>query len=229
MQLTKPEYIALEILKHRDVSVDESWEMAWAFLDKASTPAGNDVLETTDPYSLDISGFYTNCIPQGRRVLQVGQVWCNWYRGYTYKVVSYNLEQVIYSDSRSAEALAPNINKLWHQQFLKNGWQWELLLKGETVEDCKERVELERSRLAELSILKSTPLDGSFLSGNTLDVTIRTSNVLKSKGILTYADLLKTSQDDLIRFDGMGKKGLNEIIDELEKNGLYLGMLKVSD
>lgn len=240
MQLTKQEYIALEILKNKDVGVGEAWEMAWEFLEKSSantyTPASADIeSQTADPASLDISGFYKTCIPQGQRVLEAGQVWFNWFRGYGHEIKSEELElgareALDYGTySSPIGLLAPSDHKESHQRFLENGWQWELLLEGERVGDCKERVESERVLLSYSSPIKNVLIDGPYLRGNALGVTVRTMNILKANNILTYDNLLKRSHEDLVRFSGMGKKGIKEIISELEKHGLYLGMLKVSE
>lgn len=57
-----------------------------------------------------------------------------------------------------------------------------------------------------------------------LDLTVRSSNCLKSEKIYYVGDLVKRSEIDLMRTPNLGKKSLNEIKNLLSHLGLELGM-----
>lgn len=64
---------------------------------------------------------------------------------------------------------------------------------------------------------------GLFQSIDNLEMTVRTTNCLKSEGIETIEDLVKWSESDLLKTPNLGKKALTEIKDVLAKLGLSLG------
>jgi hypothetical protein len=55
-----------------------------------------------------------------------------------------------------------------------------------------------------------------------LDLTVRSSNGLKSEGILTIGQLVACSEVDLFKIPGFGKKSLIEVKDALAARGLNL-------
>lgn len=232
MQLTKHEYIALEIFKHKDLTVDEAWVKAAEFLAKSDEPRIKQpvVAATSKSPSLietDLNTLYLTCIPPRERKLVVGQVWHNCHNSFsieiTQKVIDekhdkpgvYNLAAAI----EHSDQLAVN------QIFLEGGWEWELMEYGESAMDCENRVTKERERLRRLEVFQATPFETQDKLADT-DLTIRTTNILKSLGIYSYADLLQRSSKDLMKEPNFGKKCLAELIEVLSKHNLYLGMLK---
>lgn len=237
MKLTKHEYVALEIFKHKDLTVDEAWVKASEFLAKGDAPQANPSLINQTPkagtiHGVDLNTLYLECIPQGGRDLAIGQVWCNWYRGYTKSIKQEDITSIKYSSIHQKDnvvaSIVPSDNLDTNKIFLAQGWQWELMEDGESTEDCKRRVLKERKRLKRLEIFQSTPFETSDKLAD-IDLTIRTTNVLKSLGVNTYADLLQRSSDNLIKEVNFGKRCLEEISRVLSRYNLYLGMLKTSD
>src|SRR5205807_3498018 len=55
-----------------------------------------------------------------------------------------------------------------------------------------------------------------------LDFSVRTYNCLKKANIQTIADLVKTSEDDLMNIRNFGRKSLDEVRDKLSQYGLRL-------
>lgn len=64
--------------------------------------------------------------------------------------------------------------------------------------------------------------DPRFIDFDDLAFTVRTSNILRAKGINTVAELIKCTEIDLLKF--LGKKTITEIKDKLANRGLWLGM-----
>lgn len=232
-KLTKHEYVALEIFKHKNLSIGEAWDKAAELLEKSGTaqtkPASAGVTSNlASMLDVDLSTLYLNCIPQGKRRLSGGQVWYNWYRDYSETIVepgtSSNSEpQKV--NSRRLASIAPIYNNDLDNSFLTDGWEWELLKDNESHEECKKRVITERERLAMLDVFQTTPFDEVGKSAD-FDFTVRTTNILKSLGIYTYAELLKHSSADLLKKPLFGKKCLDEVTALLRSHNLYLGMLK---
>lgn len=232
MQLTKHEYIALEIFKHKDLTVDEAWVKAAEFLAKSAEPQIKQPVvaatsKSTSLIEIDLNTLYLTCIPPRERKLVVGQIWHNWYNSFsieiTQKIIdkkynrpgAYNLAAAI----EHSDQIAVN------QIFLENGWEWELMEEGESAIDCESRVIKERERLRRLEVFQETPFVTPYKLADT-DLTIRTTNMLKSLGIYSYADLLQRSSKDLMKERHFGKRCLAELTKVLSKHNLYLGMLK---
>lgn len=232
-KLTKHEYVALEIFKHKNLSIGEAWDKAAELLEKSGTtqtkpasarPASN----TASMLDVDLSTLYLNCIPQGKRRLSGGQVWYNWYRDYSETIVELGTSSKSGTqevNSRRLASIAPIYNNDLDNSFLTDGWEWELLKDNESHEECKKRVITERERLARLDVFQTTPFDEIGKSAD-FDFTVRTTNILKSLGIYTYAELLKHSSSDLLKKPLFGKKCLDEVTALLRSHNLYLGMLK---
>lgn len=55
-----------------------------------------------------------------------------------------------------------------------------------------------------------------------LELTVRTHNVLKSYNILTLEQLITHSRAELLKFEQMGRKSLNELVEVLASRGLKL-------
>ena len=53
-------------------------------------------------------------------------------------------------------------------------------------------------------------------------LTVRTHNVLKSYNILTLEQLITHSRAELLKFEQMGRKSLNELVEVLASRGLKL-------
>lgn len=240
-KLTKHEYVALEIFKHKNLSIGEAWDKAAELLEKSKAPqiekskapqtkptSARTASNTASMLDVDISTLYLNCIPQGKRRLSGGQVWYNWYRDYSETIVetgdsSKSGTQEV--NSRRLASIAPIYNNDLDNSFLTDGWEWELLKDNESHEECKKRVITERERLAGLDVFQTTPFDEIGKSAD-FDFTVRTTNILKSLGIYTYAELLKHSSADLLKKPLFGKKCLDEVTALLRSHNLYLGMLK---
>jgi hypothetical protein len=57
-----------------------------------------------------------------------------------------------------------------------------------------------------------------------IDVSVRPQNCIKQEDIYSIGQLLRTSEEELKKTSNMGAVSLNEIITELAKHGLWLGM-----
>jgi len=57
-----------------------------------------------------------------------------------------------------------------------------------------------------------------------LELSVRASNCLKTASIRTIADLVQTTESELLKTKNFGKKSLNEIKTILGGMGLSLGM-----
>jgi DNA-directed RNA polymerase alpha subunit len=55
-----------------------------------------------------------------------------------------------------------------------------------------------------------------------LELTVRSTNVLRHERIITIGDLVKKSDFDILRMENIGRKALNEIKESLAKHGLSL-------
>lgn len=58
------------------------------------------------------------------------------------------------------------------------------------------------------------------------DLPMKVINIFKREDIQTYMDLVKHSDDGLLRYKGMGQRTHNAIVQHLREKGLSLGMLK---
>ena len=55
-----------------------------------------------------------------------------------------------------------------------------------------------------------------------LDLSVRSNNCLKRAGIATVEDLIKKTEDDMLRVRNLGRKSLDEVIAKLESLNLSL-------
>lgn len=55
-----------------------------------------------------------------------------------------------------------------------------------------------------------------------LDLSTKTLNVLIKNNIKTIGDILEKKEEDILKIEGMGQKGVHDIIDKLKKLGLNL-------
>lgn len=62
------------------------------------------------------------------------------------------------------------------------------------------------------------------VSVNSLELSIRSQNVLKTKGISTVGQLVKLTKNDLLRIKNCGRRSAREIENQLNEIGLQLGM-----
>uniref|UniRef100_A0A7C4Y6Q7 DNA-directed RNA polymerase subunit alpha n=1 Tax=candidate division WOR-3 bacterium TaxID=2052148 RepID=A0A7C4Y6Q7_UNCW3 len=104
--------------------------------------------------------------------------------------------------AHSAKIMIDHLNLLVGSQEFKEIGAKEKLVKDE--ED-----ELRELLLKDVSIL---------------DVSTRISNVLEAKKIRTIGELVRLTEDEIIKFKNFGRKSLNELKDKLKAYNLYLGM-----
>jgi len=57
---------------------------------------------------------------------------------------------------------------------------------------------------------------------DSLQLTVRTSNCLKADGIYTIADLIRRTENELLKAPNMGRKSLDEVIEVLKQKNLAL-------
>ncbi len=81
-------------------------------------------------------------------------------------------------------------------------------------EDDKEEEEMRKKILKKVL---ETPVDQ-------LELTVRSSNCLEGTNIKTIGELIKKSEDDMLKMKNFGKKSLAEVKAKLEEYGLRLGM-----
>ena len=55
-----------------------------------------------------------------------------------------------------------------------------------------------------------------------LDLSVRSYNCLKRAGIHTVQDLVKKSEDDMLKVRNLGKKSLDEVMNKLQELGFNL-------
>ncbi len=55
-----------------------------------------------------------------------------------------------------------------------------------------------------------------------LDLSVRPLNCLKRAGIVTVEDLVKKTEEDMLKVRNLGRKSLDEVINKLESLGLGL-------
>jgi DNA-directed RNA polymerase subunit alpha len=60
------------------------------------------------------------------------------------------------------------------------------------------------------------------MSVEDMDLSVRSYNCLKRAGINTVEDLIKKTEDDMLKVKNLGRKSLDEVIHKLESLGLGL-------
>ena len=80
--------------------------------------------------------------------------------------------------------------------------------------------------MADSSILVSREEDKvhklMVMSVEEMDLSVRSYNCLKRAGINTVEDLIKKTEDDMLKVKNLGRKSLDEVIQKLESLGLSL-------
>ncbi len=71
--------------------------------------------------------------------------------------------------------------------------------------------------------------DNLFRPIDFLELTVRSSNCLKSMNIFLIGDLVQLTEKELLKTPNLGKKSLNEIKDVLAEQGLSLGMRRLPE
>jgi hypothetical protein len=80
-------------------------------------------------------------------------------------------------------------------------------------------------RAADAAAADRTPFNPAFLTRvDELELSVRTSNCLKSHNIVYIGDLVQKSEAEMLRTPNFGRKCLNEIKEVLAQVGLHLGM-----
>ncbi len=93
------------------------------------------------------------------------------------------------------------------------------------VRQITERVRRSIFKTKEWSEVKRknpTIMDIATTSIDVFDLTIRSSNCLKSENIYTIGELVRKTEQDLLKIPFFGRKSLNEIKDALRQRGLNL-------
>lgn len=108
------------------------------------------------------------------------------------------------------EALENSIEIMIHQLKAVIGFQEQVEEKPEEVEeaDTEEEVEVDQD------VLKTRI--------ETLDLSARTLAALEEANIRTIGGLVRKKQDDILALDGIGPKGVDEIVDLLKTMGVTL-------
>jgi DNA-directed RNA polymerase subunit alpha len=110
------------------------------------------------------------------------------------------------------EALEKSIEIMIHQLKSIIGFQDELH-HGNSVA-APEKIEEVKREEVDQEILKTRI--------ETLDLTSRTLQALEAASIRTVGGLVRKKKDDILALDGIGPKGLEEIIETLERSNLRL-------
>ena len=199
MNLTKHEYVALELMKARDIGVKEAHDLASEFLQQkplevnGAEPFNNSIEQ---PPSQPFNIFQP----------QEGQRWVNLLSSNVLTIDTTNT--ICWGDSSSG-----------HRQsisFPSDLSEWQLLHDNESPELAIKRAVRERSELA-CSDEMNKPLDSIFSN--------YTASVLRSNKIETLADLLKINAKEIECMYGIGVKSLREVRGYIKNNNLALGML----
>ena len=61
-----------------------------------------------------------------------------------------------------------------------------------------------------------------YMSIEELELSVRPLNCLKRAGIFTVEDLVKRTEEDMLKVRNLGRKSLDEVIKKLESMGLSL-------
>ncbi len=91
-----------------------------------------------------------------------------------------------------------------------------LFISFEVEEEEEEPVQMDEE-VARIRKLLKMPVDE-------LELSVRASNCLKAANIETIADLVRLTENDMLKFRNFGRKSLQELQRVLEERGLYFGM-----
>jgi|Deesub1362B_J571_1020462.scaffolds.fasta_scaffold02739_6 DNA-directed RNA polymerase subunit alpha len=92
----------------------------------------------------------------------------------------------------------------------------QLFINREIEMEEQEPVEIDEDALRIKKLLK--------MSVDELELSVRASNCLKAANIETIADLVKHTEQEMLKFRNFGRKSLNELQQVLENLGLHFGM-----
>ncbi len=87
-------------------------------------------------------------------------------------------------------------------------------------------IEIEEEEVVEVDEKKEQMKRLLSMKISELELSVRSTNCLKSANIETLADLVKYEEDEILKLKNFGKKSLEEINDVLKRLGLRLGMKK---
>lgn len=200
MNLSKHEYVALELMKARDISVKEAHNLASEFLQQESPDTNKD--ECPSNTDLNQSSVSSVNALQPRE----GQRWVNLVSSHVLTIDTANT----ICWGKSSDGFRRCIN------FPNDLSRWQLLYENEIPKAAIERAMRERKKMA-ASTEMNIPLDDIF--------TIRTASALRSNNIGTLADLLSINTKTLEAMQGIGVKSLRDVRNYLTDNNLALGML----
>jgi len=91
-----------------------------------------------------------------------------------------------------------------------------LFISFEVEEEEEEPVQMDEE-VARIRKLLKMPVDE-------LELSVRASNCLKAANIEMIADLVRLTENDMLKFRNFGRKSLQELQRVLEERGLYFGM-----
>jgi DNA-directed RNA polymerase alpha subunit len=94
----------------------------------------------------------------------------------------------------------------------------KLLLITNLIKECSDQL---AEKTVEEEVSENPLLNRSI---DELDMTVRTTNFLKEAGIYLIKDLVKLTEDKLLKVPNLGRKLINEIKDTLKSRGLTIGM-----
>jgi DNA-directed RNA polymerase subunit alpha len=116
----------------------------------------------------------------------------------------------IWTDKRITPRDAVSISVAILRDHLRLFAEW-----GEKVEIQRtEEIDEEREKMKKVLSIKVSDLE----------LSVRSSNCLKSAGILTLRDLVQKTESEMLKFPNFGKKSLTELIRVLNECGLSFGM-----
>lgn len=102
-------------------------------------------------------------------------------------------------------------------KILKEHFQYFINFEETEIEEEEEGLSPEEEKLKE--VLK-TPVDE-------LELSVRSSNCLKNANINNLGDLVRRTEDEMLKTRNFGKKSLEEIREKLAEYGLTLGMTDI--
>lgn len=112
------------------------------------------------------------------------------------------------------QALENSIEIMVHQLKAIIGFKEEVQSESATVERSSTENELVDSETPDTDLLKTRI--------ETLDISARTQNALTEANIRTIGGLVRKKKDDILSLDGIGPKGVDEIVELLSKYGVSL-------
>ena len=90
---------------------------------------------------------------------------------------------------------------------------YDLSDKTQSVEIMVEKGDQSKERILEMTLEE-------------LDLSVRSFNCLKRAGVITVEDLIKMTDEDLMKVRNLGRKSLEEVIHKIESLGFKLNKLE---